>query len=193
MESLFIQLSEVNLNKTKKIHLRLLLWSRVTYFKLFLTQSYRMAFRRFWNKMHPSYKAQFWQCDIFHAPFIWKNKVYLEDMESLKLNVGALVSQEVHHELQVLWFTDVPCHDCEVVSVQEQFTQQLSHITHKHVMLITGQAREDKNLCHNTYLQRLSLGHVVLRVKQFLIVIKNLEDQGQQLKNISFPKFYDKN
>lgn len=72
-------------------------------------------------------------------------------MESLKLNVGALVSQEVHHELQVLWFTDVPCHDCEVVSVQEQFTQQLSHITHKHVTLITGQAREEKNLCHNTH------------------------------------------
>lgn len=68
--------------------------------------------------------------------------LYLKDMESLKLNVGALVSQEVHHELQVLWFTDVPCHDCEIVSVQEQFTQQLSH---KHMVLMTGQAPDDRN------------------------------------------------
>lgn len=63
-------------------------------------------------------------------------------MESLKLNVGALVPQEIHHELQVLWFTDVPCHDCEIVSVEEQFTQQLSH---KHMMLMTGQAPDDRN------------------------------------------------
>lgn len=51
---------------------------------------------------------------------------YLKDMKSLKLNVWTLISQKVHHELQVLWFTDVPGHDCEVVSVQKQFTQQLS-------------------------------------------------------------------
>lgn len=57
--------------------------------------------------------------------FIRVGHKHLEDMKSLKLNVWTLISQKVHHELQVLWFTDVPRHDCEVVSVQKQFAQQL--------------------------------------------------------------------
>lgn len=50
---------------------------------------------------------------------------YLEDMESLKLDVGTLVSQEIHHELQILRFADVARHHCEVVSVQQQLPKKL--------------------------------------------------------------------
>lgn len=52
---------------------------------------------------------------------------YLEHMESLKLNVSALISQHVHHEFEVLWVADVLCHYSEVVSVQQQFTQELQY------------------------------------------------------------------
>lgn len=48
-------------------------------------------------------------------------------MECLKLDIGTFVSQQVHHELEVLWLADVPRHHGEVVSVQQELTQQLSH------------------------------------------------------------------
>lgn len=51
--------------------------------------------------------------------------LYLEDVEGFKLDVPAVVPQQVHHQLQVLGFTDVFCHDGEVVSVQEKFPQEL--------------------------------------------------------------------
>lgn len=44
--------------------------------------------------------------------------VYLEDVEGLKLDVGTLVSEQIHHQLQVLCPADVPRHDREVMSVQ---------------------------------------------------------------------------
>lgn len=50
---------------------------------------------------------------------------YLEDMEGLKLDVGTLVSKEIHHELQILRFADVARHHCEVVSVQQQLAKKL--------------------------------------------------------------------
>lgn len=53
--------------------------------------------------------------------------LYLKDMEGFKLNVGAFVSKEVHHQFEVLWLADVLCHDGKVVSVQDQFTQQLQN------------------------------------------------------------------
>lgn len=46
-------------------------------------------------------------------------------MEGFKLDVPAVVSQQVHHQLQVLGFTDVFCHDGEIVSVQEKFPKEL--------------------------------------------------------------------
>lgn len=46
-------------------------------------------------------------------------------MESLKLDVAALVSQKVHHEFEVLWFANVLRHYSEVVSVQKQLSQKL--------------------------------------------------------------------
>lgn len=49
----------------------------------------------------------------------------LEHVECFKLNVGAFISQQVHHQLEIFWFADVFCHDGKVVSVQNQFAQQL--------------------------------------------------------------------
>lgn len=47
---------------------------------------------------------------------------HLEDVECFKLDVSAVISQQVHHQLQVLCPTDVPRHDSEVVPIQEKFT-----------------------------------------------------------------------
>lgn len=46
-------------------------------------------------------------------------------MEGFKLDVSAVVSEHVHHQLQVLCPTDVLGHDSEVVSVQEKFAEKL--------------------------------------------------------------------
>lgn len=46
-------------------------------------------------------------------------------MEGLKLDVGTLVPEEVHHQLQVLGLADVARHHCEVVSVQQQLPKKL--------------------------------------------------------------------
>lgn len=53
--------------------------------------------------------------------FSWFN-FYLEDMKGFKLDVGAFVPQQVHHELQVLRLADVLGHDGEVVAVQDELT-----------------------------------------------------------------------
>lgn len=50
------------------------------------------------------------------------NDSYFENVEGLKLDVAALIPQEVHHELEVLWLADVLRHDGEVVAVEEQLT-----------------------------------------------------------------------
>lgn len=49
----------------------------------------------------------------------------LKDVERFELDVAAVVSQHVHHQFQVLGSTDVFGHDCEVVSVQQEFSQKL--------------------------------------------------------------------
>lgn len=57
--------------------------------------------------------------------FLKKGQIYLEDMEGLKLDVGTLVSEEIHHELEILRLADVACHHGEVVSVQQQLAKKL--------------------------------------------------------------------
>lgn len=52
-------------------------------------------------------------------------ETYLKDMKSFKLYVAAVVSQQVHHQFQVLGSADVSGHDCKVVSVQQEFSQEL--------------------------------------------------------------------
>lgn len=49
-------------------------------------------------------------------------------MKGFKLDVSALVSQHVHHELQVLGLADVFGHHSEVVSVQEKFAEKLKTV-----------------------------------------------------------------
>jgi hypothetical protein len=48
--------------------------------------------------------------------------LYLKDVEGFKLDVGAFIPQEIHHELQVLGLADVLGHNGEVVAVQDQLT-----------------------------------------------------------------------
>lgn len=53
-------------------------------------------------------------------------------MKGLELDVGALVPQQVHHQLEVLGFADVARHHCEVVPVQEQLAKKLQRHTETH-------------------------------------------------------------
>lgn len=71
---------------------------------------------------------------------------HLEDVECFKLDVSAVVSQQIHHQLQVLGSTDVLGHDGEVVSIQKEFPKEL---------------------------QRLPFGDVVVRVQELLIFCKH--------------------
>lgn len=54
-----------------------------------------------------------------------RQRLYLEDVEGFELDVPAVVSQQVHHQLQVVRFADVLRHDGEVVPVQEKFPEEL--------------------------------------------------------------------
>lgn len=54
-------------------------------------------------------------------------------MEGLELDVGALVPQQVHHQLEVLSLADVARHHREVVSVQEQLAKKLQKHTKTHL------------------------------------------------------------
>ena len=53
---------------------------------------------------------------------------HLEHVESLKLDVLALISQEVHHHLEVCFVGDILGHDVEVGSVKEDLPQQLERL-----------------------------------------------------------------
>lgn len=57
-----------------------------------------------------------------------KHTTYLKDVKGFKLDVAAVVSQHVHHQFQILCSTDVFGHDCKVVPVQQEFSQELDTI-----------------------------------------------------------------
>ena len=50
---------------------------------------------------------------------------HLEDVEGLKLNVAALVAQQVHHELEVVGVADVDGHHLKVGAVEQDLAKQL--------------------------------------------------------------------
>ena len=50
----------------------------------------------------------------------------LEDVECFKLNVATFLLQHVHHQFQVVCTADVTSHNGEVVTIQQQLTQQLN-------------------------------------------------------------------
>lgn len=52
-------------------------------------------------------------------------------MESFELDVAAALLEQVHHCLEILWLTDVPRHDGEVVTLQKQLAEQLRSAAQK--------------------------------------------------------------
>ena len=60
---------------------------------------------------------------------------HLEDMERLKLDVLARVSQHVHHHLQVRLVCDVPCHDVEVCPIQQELAEELQRLSLRDIVL----------------------------------------------------------
>lgn len=97
---------------------------------------------------------------------------HLENMKGFKLDVPALVSQHIHHELEVLRLADVFRHDGEVMSVQEKFAEELKNVEGKHAGMFTAARAHTVCLEHKVQLekraanlQRLPFGDVVFRVQ----------------------------
>ena len=69
---------------------------------------------------------------LSQATYRWlqKQNSDLEDVESFELNVATFLLQQVHHQLEIVSAANVACHDGEVVTIQQQFTQQLHTHTH---------------------------------------------------------------
>ena len=65
----------------------------------------------------------------------------LKYVESLELNVLALISQEVHHHLQVRLIRDVSCHDVEVSPVQQDLAEELQRLSLRDVVLGSDEGR----------------------------------------------------
>ena len=84
--------------------------------------------------------------------------MYFKNMKGLELNIATLLTQHVHHELEIVGIADVSGHDSEVVSVEKQLAEQL---------------------------ERLPPCDVVVRMEQLLVVLEEdvvvlLEEGGTQ-------------
>lgn len=79
--------------------------------------------------------------------FVRVRDEHLEDVESFELDVATPITQHIHHELEVLRIGNVLRHDSEVMTVEQEFPKKL---------------------------ERLSLGDVVLRVQQGLVLSEKL-------------------
>ena len=56
-------------------------------------------------------------------------EAYLEHMECLKLDIPALVSEQVHHKLQVFRIANVLGHHSKVMAIQQELTKKLRTTT----------------------------------------------------------------
>lgn len=74
---------------------------------------------------------------------------HLEDVEGLKLDVAALVPEQVHHHLEVGLIGDVARHDLVVGSVEEDFSEELDGLAFGDVV-----GREDESRVRREELQR---------------------------------------
>ena len=63
-------------------------------------------------------------------------------MESLELDVLALVAKEVHHHLEIDIVRDVTRHDAEVGTVKEYLAKQLERLPLRHVVGRLDEHRE---------------------------------------------------
>lgn len=116
---------------------------------------------------------------------------HLENMKRFKLDVPALVSQHVHHELEVFGLADVFRHHSEVMSVQEKFAEELKTVRggntraclqqHMQVCKPTQCGwnmkpnKRDVDLKRRAVnLQRLPFGDIVFRMQELLVLGENL-------------------
>ena len=49
---------------------------------------------------------------------------YFENMKRLKLNVLALVAEEIHHHLEIRFARDIPGHHGEVRTIQKDLPEE---------------------------------------------------------------------
>ncbi len=56
---------------------------------------------------------------------LWQiGQTHLEYVERFKLDVPALITQKVHHHLEVRFRADIPGHDVVIGSVEEDLSQE---------------------------------------------------------------------
>ena len=71
-----------------------------------------------------------------------RSRTDLEHMECLKLNVFALVSEQIHHHLEVRLVGDVARHHVEIRTIQQNLSQQLQGLSFRDVVLRHDQSSE---------------------------------------------------
>lgn len=54
-----------------------------------------------------------------------RTRTNLEDMERFKLYIFTLVSQHIHHQLEVGLLSNVASHNIEICSIEEDLAQEL--------------------------------------------------------------------
>ena len=69
-------------------------------------------------------------------------ETYLEHVEGLELNVLALIPKEVHHHLEIRLTRDIPGHDVEVRTIQEDLAEEFERLTLGDVIVREDQSRE---------------------------------------------------
>jgi hypothetical protein len=69
-----------------------------------------------------------------------------EDMESLELNVLTLVSEHVHHHLEICLLSDVTRHNAKVCTIQQDFAKEFEGLSLGDVVVgenESGKGREE--------------------------------------------------
>lgn len=67
--------------------------------------------------------VSFLSCVNFY-PTKWSAEMtHFENMKRFKLNIFTLVLQQIHHHLEIILVWDIACHDFEICTIQQDFTQ----------------------------------------------------------------------
>jgi len=62
-------------------------------------------------------------------------KTDLEYMEGLKLDVLALISQQVHHHLKIGFASNISRHDVEVCAIKQNLAQELQGLAFRDIII----------------------------------------------------------
>ncbi len=96
----------------------------------------------------------------------------LEDVECFELDILTLVTEEIHHQLQVRLRSNVSSHDSEICAVEQDFSQQLQRLPLGDVVLgVDKEGEEGEELCMQRVFSAFSSARCFCEITHTLVVL----------------------